>query len=438
MKAKIDCPICQANDWQNVDKYRDTAKDMCMCNKCGFVAYPNKWANPDEAKAYYRKDYRKPPNYGNAVTGQRKLQYHAEFLKEVFEDWNKSKKKKPVIGDVGAAYGIFLNWTRNNFKDADLYGTEWTDSYKRNAYWEYGIRLEDELPKDKKFDLIMSYKVAEHQIWPDKEIRNLALALKEDGLLYISVPQWFEFVGLFGEGGFNIEDYYHPNHINMWSRKNFETLLKKCGLETIKFDNWLYNESYICKRNDKLMDESPEYDSPEETLQNLQAIKLASDSFQENDFASAIKHWPYFPVAHQNNYEMNRAKVHNEDLQGQDPYQLVMNQYILPAIKQCPHHIEPLVLAGDISMRYGKHPEALKFFEQCLAKKPNSAAVLGAMSHCLRQMADKSNDPAEKEHLISEAREMMRYLKQIDMSIVGDATTWIYQDNANLPIPVAK
>lgn len=434
MKAKLDCPICQANDWTNVDEFRDKKMDMCMCNKCGFVTYPNKWANPEEAKAYYRKDYRQPPNFGNAVTGQRKLHYHNEFLKEIFIKWQKEKKKAPVVGDVGAAYAVFLNWVKGIFKDAELHGTEWTDTYKRNAYWEYGIRLEDDLPEGKEFDLLMSYKVAEHQVWPDKEIRKMCLALKEDGLLYISVPQWFEFLGLFGESGYSIEDYYHPNHINVWSRKNFETLLKKCGLEIVKFDNWLYNESYICKRNDKLMEETPEYDSPEETLKNLKAIKEASEAMSDLNFDKAVKTWPYFPAAWNGRYEMNRAKFHN-DPNNQDVYQLIMDEFITPAIKACPHHIEPLMMAGDISMRYAKYNEALKFFETCLKHKPNNGGILGTMSHCLRQMAEKSTNNEEKVHLVNEAREMMRYLKQIDMSTLAESVNWIYRDNASLPIP---
>jgi len=434
MKAKLDCPICGTNDWQNVDEYRDKKLDMCMCTKCGFVSYPNKWANPDEAKAYYRKDYRQPPTFGNAVTGQRKLHYHAEFLKELIADWKKRKKKAPVIGDVGAAYGIFLNWARQIFKDAKLFGTEWTDTYKRNAFWEYNIRLEDDLPEGQKFDLLMSYKVAEHQVWPDKELRKMALALGDEGRAYISVPQWYEFLGLFGESGYSIEDYYHPNHINVWSRKNFEVLLKKSGLEIIKFDNWLYNESYLCKRNDSLMDETPEYDSPEETLKNLKAIKEASDAFVDMDFKGAVAKWPYFPAAHTAYYEMNRAKPHL-DPQNQDVYQLVMDEFVNPAIKACPHHIEPLTMAGDISMRYGRYTEALKFFETCLEHKPNNGGILGAMSHCLRHMADKSNDPAEQQHLRNEAREMMRYLKTIDMNTVAESVNWIYRDNAGIPIP---
>jgi len=68
-KEKCRCIICDTiGEWENVDQYRPKPEGMHICKNCGFVGYPEKYLNEEEAKAYYAKDYRKPPNIGNLYT----------------------------------------------------------------------------------------------------------------------------------------------------------------------------------------------------------------------------------------------------------------------------------------------------------------------------------------------------------------------------------
>ena len=41
------CMICHESSWKNVDEFRLTKQDMCMCTKCGFVTYPEKYKDKD-------------------------------------------------------------------------------------------------------------------------------------------------------------------------------------------------------------------------------------------------------------------------------------------------------------------------------------------------------------------------------------------------------
>ena len=106
---EVRCVVCDTKgDWEKVDQYRLKPSGMHICKNCGFVFYPEKYMSEDEAKAYYKEDYRKPPNVGNAFTGQRKLHMHSHFLSDIMQKWKDEGKEKPVVCDVGAAYGMFL------------------------------------------------------------------------------------------------------------------------------------------------------------------------------------------------------------------------------------------------------------------------------------------------------------------------------------------
>jgi len=421
------CIICDKDDWKNVDHFRIKAQGMSLCNQCGFVSYPDKYKTKKEIKEYYLKDYRSPPQVGNLYTGQRKLHYHNVFLKPLFSTWKKENKTDLVIGEVGSAYGMFLNWVKGIFPKADVNGSEWTLSYRRNAFHEYGIKLDTELDlKNKQYDLICSYKVAEHQMDADKELRAYVEALKPGGHIYVSVPTWFNEMGNFGLGGFDIEYYYHPDHINVWTQKLFETLLKKVGLEVVQFNNEMYNETYLCVRNDDLMKETPDYENPVEIESYLKSIHDASMLYQEQKFKEALDVWPNFPISWITFYEMTRKQ--NHDL----GYEKIIAEIIEPFKKACPNSYQVYNLAGDISMRYNKWKEAIEYLNKALDMRPECPIVLTMLSQTYRCWVNTVQNKDDKLNLLKEARGVMRHLKKVSQQHYGEAINWIYQDNAKL------
>lgn len=434
LKENCRCPICDTvGEWENVDQYREKPEGMHICKSCGFVFYPEKYMSEDEAKAYYKDDYRKPPQIGNLYTGQRKLHMHSHFLSDLLQKWKDSGKDKPVVCDIGAAYGLFLNWLRSYFPNGEFYGTEYTESYRRNAFHEYQLNLTKDFDKTKKYDLICSYKVAEHQLDVDKRLREYVECLKEDGLIYISVPTWFRKMNNFGLNGFDIEYYYHPDHINVWTRKLFETLLKKVGLEIIKFDDWMYDETYLCKRNDALMDEKGGFEDYKDIISKLDRIKKAWDFYQKGEFEECIKHWPHYFNAWSGLYEKNRQKAHAEG-QEKEPFEFIEENYIKPCLKSCPNDLEANRFVIDLFMRYDKYKEAINLIGESLEKKPNNTVFLMALSHCYRQLSLIEKDKNNKIKLLVEARNVCKYIREIDLQATPEVTNWIYNDNAQLPI----
>lgn len=272
------CFICdETNKWKNVDNFRMKSQKlnektkklepvgMEICMSCGVVSFPSRYQSPEAIKEYYRNSYRAAPSSAGLFTGERKLQYHEFFLKPLFESWKEAGITKPVIGEIGSAFGMFLNWVRGKFPEADLHGTELTKTYRRIAYHEYGLKLEEDFDTSKKYDLIVSYHVLEHQVDPDKMLKQYADCLKETGVFYLACPIWFrEIANGASVPGFDLDYYWAPDHINSWSEKHLEYLIAKAGLEIVYKNDDIYGNTYILKRTTKEA-VKPEF-NPEENL----------------------------------------------------------------------------------------------------------------------------------------------------------------------------
>jgi len=427
----LNCDTTEEDNWENVDAYRIKPSGMSVCKTCGYITYPERLENKN-LKEYYRKDYRKPPTHANLFTGMRKLNYHASFLDDLFNDWDKAddKGKDKEIFEIGAAYGIVLHWIKRQFPECNVNGTEWTTSYKRNAFHEYGINLVDDFDDTKKYDLIMSYKVAEHQIDVDKDLRKYAECLKENGKLYISVPQWFGELNNFGIAGFDIEYYYHPDHINCWTREQFENLLSRAGLKIVKTNHTMYDSTYLCERDDSLMNTDVIKYDYKEVIKTLDNIKKASDCMDKSDFVGAIESYPNFPMAHVNRYELNRKKFHDMG------FDKIQKEVIDFGLKCCPESAEIVGMAADIYMRYDKWNEALKMIDKALAMKPGLEKFMISAANILFKLAKLETDKEQQALRIEEARMILRQCKNTSQQAVPQCTDMIYQANANLPTPM--
>lgn len=428
------CLVCDTTDkWENVDKYRKSDKGMHICGNCGFVTYPERFKSVQEAKDYYHEDYRNPPSIGNFQTGQRKIQMHRTFLTPLIERWKK-EEKKPLVCDIGAAYGMFLAWMKQNVPGSEVTGTEFTQSYRRNAYHEYNVPLTVDFDDTKKYDLIASYKVAEHQVDADKFLKQYKECLTKDGLIYVSVPVWFGEMKNSGNDDWDIEYYYHTDHINVWTRKLFEVVLKKVGLEVIQEDHVMYGSTYLCKRNDELMKEVPVYEDPEKIKELMDNTKKANDFYERRQFTEAVNAFPNFPKAWTLRYEQDRSVAHKQ--QGAPPWEFVKTNYIEPALKACPSELQVLKMAADICMRYDKYKDATDFINAALEIRPNNAALEFLMAHCLRGIAGKTEHKEDRLKLLETARDYTRKIREVDPALRDEATNWIYQDNAHLPTPL--
>jgi len=420
----VRCFNCNNNDWENVDKYRIKPHGMCICKNCGVVSYPSKWQKKEDIIKHYRQAYRKPPTHNNVFTGQRKNHFHHAFLHETFEQWKK-EGLQPKICEIGAAFGFALNWFRGVLPGCEIYGTELTTSFKRVAKHEFGIELKDDIDESIKYDMIMSYKVLEHQLDPDIELSRYYNCLSDDGLLYMSVPTWFDTMENFGLGGFDLEYYYDPNHINVWTREIFEGLLKRAGFEIIKKDYIIYGATYLCKKGTPCEYVHKEVSS--EICSKLEKIQKAFELFNQGKHLNAIKIYPNYPTAWISYLEFNRKQL--ADL-GWDKFK---EQFVEAFIKNCPDSPEAFITATDYAMRAGQLEQAVKYCEAALKSKPENPVSLHAMSNIMREMALKTTDQKEKLHYFIQAREVAHHLAKVSDQHVREATDMIFFYDSQIP-----
>ncbi len=429
------CICCGATDkWKNVDEHRIVPKGMSICLGCGFVSYPNLYKSEEEIKAHYRTDYRMIPKAANLFTGVRKNHMHDAFLGPELKKL-KAVKESPVIGEIGAAYGVFLDHIRRAyFPKGQFFGTELTTTYRRVAFHEYGLTLTEDFDFSKKYDLIISYKVAEHQLDIDLKLRQYAEALAPDGWLYISVPTWFNAMTNFGIPGFDLEYYYDTNHINAWTRGLFETILKRAGLEVIKFDNMLYDCTYLCRRNDDVMKmEHPGFEEPDEIQRRMAAIKAAFIAMKNQDPETAVKYYANYPEAWGYRYEKARAQLHADH---QDvTIEMLIEEHYKPFKEACGEGFDTDRFMADLAMRYDQYELALEYWQKCIYARPGSASVLMPITQCYRRLAEMAKDQKFSDALRKKSAEITRHWLSSDLESRTDALTWLYFDLSKLRLP---
>ena len=425
-KEMTNCPLCKTNEWKNVDEYRYKEEGMHLCLNCGFITYPDK-LDESKVKKHYEKDYRTAPTINNFYTGIRKVHYHHAFLKDVIAKWI-DKNQSPSIYEVGAAYGVTLNWFKDILPQATVGGTELTTSYIRNAWHEYGIKLTTDIDMTQQHDLIVCYKVLEHVIDPIDKLQKFKQILKKDGLLYISVPTWFDRLTNFGTGGFDIEYYYHPDHINVWTKKQFESILEHAGFEIIKSNLITYGASYLCKKKDDNTEKTMIHHEPIKFIQeSLGRVKESAKLFESREFTKAIEVWPDFPLAHIHRYELNRKQFHELG------WDYIKNEVITPALNCCRDSVEILTLMIDIYMRYGKWEDSINLCKKGLEWKANGEKFLLNMALCYKELAlDQPNNALE---YFKQGTEILSHLRQASPASLSEATTWGYNFQSNIPTP---
>jgi len=261
------CNICAESDWHDLDYLRDQEywyqKEIRqedepvgfkICKKCGFITYD--YLVGDRLQKIY--EFQRPVvNANNIIIGNRRNNNHAAFLSGL-------NLKGFNILDVGCAQGNFLLWLVDyyRFDKQYLYGIEFNKNFINFAKNEYGFKIYNnwsgfrEEFGEKYFSLISYYHSLEHIQYPEAELLRSREFLKDDGILYISIPTWLDktdsstWDNLYQINTISFEELYHLNHVNVFTKQSFQNLLKKCGFEIYKENYTYYGYTILAKKCD--------------------------------------------------------------------------------------------------------------------------------------------------------------------------------------------
>lgn len=225
------CPIC-ASPRQNKKYFDFTPYKVKQCSSC------NLWyLSPRLKEEIIIKSYSQPGYFeGKHSCGynDQDISYSSQelSLKQTFRTFLKKLNQLKLTGgdllEIGSAYGFFLEEARSSFNS--LTGTDFsTDAVNRikslglNAI-RGGI---EEIPKNKKYDLIISINVIEHVYKPIEFVTQLTKHLKRDGRIILATPYanniWFK---LFGH---KWPSFKIPEHITFFDKSTLSALFDTCG-----------------------------------------------------------------------------------------------------------------------------------------------------------------------------------------------------------------
>lgn len=225
------CPLCNTDN--NVILYTQIfsghfSHTIVGCKNCNFIYVAN--TPPQE---YYIKYYKKESKY----EGVRKHEAHEEITKkEINKFLNKNIKKNARILDVGCSTGSLLFYIKNKgYKNVS--GIDPAPKCKLVAKKQYGLDVAtydlDSFHPKKKYDLIILSQVLEHLIDVKESIKKISSWLKDDGYIFIGVPNAEKFYLNFKEpfGEFSTE------HINFFTEASLYFLMNNFKNVSMKSDD---------------------------------------------------------------------------------------------------------------------------------------------------------------------------------------------------------
>lgn len=211
------CNLCASDNIDTIkvfDYKKNTKLDLSICKKCGLVQQANIPSN-EELNLYYSQNYR--IDYKKSFTPKLKHIRRAglvafdriNFLKDNSID---SECYSKLI-DIGAGGGEFVYLAKKNGFDA--IGIEPNQLYSDFARREYDVDIItcmlDDL-SDSSADIITIFHVFEHMAKPMEVMKKLYNTIKENGLLFIEVPNILQNDASPNNKFFKAHLYYYSEH----------------------------------------------------------------------------------------------------------------------------------------------------------------------------------------------------------------------------------
>ncbi|MBN1824449.1 MAG: class I SAM-dependent methyltransferase [Endomicrobiales bacterium] len=234
---KRNCPICGGDEKELLYRQNFGSKaialmegyDVAACDRCGFV-FADNIPSQEEFNKYYEEMSKYEFNYSDGVVSK---EYVAHFQKIVDFIRPFLKDKNANILDMGCSTGCLLSLFKKEGY-GNLLGVDPSPSCAKTVKEVYGIEaVADNIAnfdKGERYDLIVLSAVLEHLVDFSEAMLKIKSLLKENGLLFIEVPD----ASRFNSYIYTAFQQFSIEHINYFSEYSVKNLLSSYSLETVK------------------------------------------------------------------------------------------------------------------------------------------------------------------------------------------------------------
>ncbi|WP_288695284.1 class I SAM-dependent methyltransferase [uncultured Brachyspira sp.] len=233
------CKVCSSNHYKKIGEIKNIWKEykyIYQCDECSlyFIDSPT----DEEINSLYKNEYHNNIKNKLFEIAKSKMRYarslsQFNFIKQTIDLKNKD------ICEIGAFDGLLLSLFKKN--NNNVFGYELNDDARVYAKKKYDIDLKENFLESKsKYDIIILSHVIEHFREPKEILIKIKSMLKENGFIYIEVPN----SPMPNECSYNmLMRYLNTEHIVNFNMDNLIKFAESADLKIVRSEYNNYNIS---------------------------------------------------------------------------------------------------------------------------------------------------------------------------------------------------
>lgn len=231
------CPLCNEANYLSMHKERG-AIGVVKCKGCGLI-YTNPIVKESE-KNYWGDENKYYEEAALIFKGQAAHHRDPNYIEEL--QFIEKIKSEGNFLDIGTNMGFFLRHAKG--KKWNVFGIEPSPTLSEMArkYFELKVKtasLEEANFEEKFFDIVTMIDVFEHVVEPKKILLEVKRIMKDDGILFIKVPNgkysllkfWLTKLSNKHQEHDIFDAYEHLVH---YTQGTLERMLESCGFKVVK------------------------------------------------------------------------------------------------------------------------------------------------------------------------------------------------------------
>ncbi|WP_407282802.1 class I SAM-dependent methyltransferase [Methanolobus sp. WCC1] len=241
------CILC-GNDSSNVitKKIRSgEERNVFYCENCDLGILDDR-RSEQELKDFYAECYRKEhtPTINTESNPQELFDLYSKFQDSRLSLIKDKLGPDKSLLEIGCSAGMFLYNVKPyvgevNGIDYDVNSVQFAG--EKCSCNVFNVAIENTDLPEKSFDIICMFQMLEHVKDPVDFLRSVSKYLKDDGVLYIEVPNLRDALIYAYDLPHHYQFYFHASHLFYYSEKSLKKLLGMIGFEGEVFYTQDYN-----------------------------------------------------------------------------------------------------------------------------------------------------------------------------------------------------